>query len=201
MIEYRNLYWDAPDHSRMQAEIKHPDFGWIPYCCMEGDTGIGAELWAARAYLDIEEWRDRRDLEQTRSEKIVEINSAKNYQLNNGGLEYEEDLFAYDDKALLRISGTILDWQDQISRGTVKPEDIVQPWISKANRVHPLSYDQLIELARLLRQEVQRIVFYGTYLEKLAQAATTLEELDAIVWDYGAASASGIIDRLIAGGN
>ena len=201
MIEYRNLYWDAPDHSRMQAEIKHPDFGWIPYCCMEGDTGIGAELWAARAYLDIEEWRDRRDLEQTRSEKIVEINSAKNYQLNNGGLEYEEDLFAYDDKALLRISGTILDWQDQISRGAVQPEDIIQPWISKANRVHPLSYDQLIELARLLRQEVQRIVFYGTYLEKLAQAATTLEELDAIVWDYGAASASGIIDRLIAGGN
>ena len=201
MIEYRNLYWDAPDHSRMQAEIKHPDFGWIPYCCMEGDTGIGAELWAARAYLDIEEWRDRRDLEQTRSEKIVEINSAKNYQLNNGGLEYEEDLFAYDDKALLRISGTILDWQDQISRGIVQPEDIVQPWISKANRVHPLSYDQLIELARLLRQEVQRIVFYGTYLEKLAQAATSLEELDAIVWDYGAASASGIIDRLIAGGN
>ena len=200
MIEYRNLYWDAPDHSRMQAEIKHPDFGWIPYCCMEGDTGIGAELWAARAYLDIEEWRDRRDLEQTRSEKIVEINSAKNYQLNSGGLEYEEDLFAYDDKALLRISGTILDWQDQISRGTVQPEDIVQPWISKANRVHALSYDQLIELARLLRQEVQRIVFYGTYLEKLAQAATTLEELDAIVWDYGAASASGIIDRLIAGG-
>ena len=201
MIEYRNLYWDAPDHSRMQAEIKHPDFGWIPYCCMEGDTGIGAELWAARAYLDIEEWRDRRDLEQTRREKIGEINSAKNYQLNNGGLEYEEDLFAYDDKALLRISGTILDWQDQISRGAVQPEDIIQPWISKANRVHPLSYDQLIELARLLRQEVQRIVFYGTYLEKLAQAATTLEELDAIVWDYGAASASGIIDRLIAGGN
>ena len=201
MIEYRNLYWDAPDHSRMQAEIKHPDFGWIPYCCMEGDTGIGAELWAARAYLDIEEWRDRRDLEQTRREKIVEINSAKNYQLNNGGLEYEEDLFAYDDKALLRISGTILDWQDQISRGTVQPEDIVQPWISKANKVHALSYDQLIELARLLRQEVQRIVFYGTYLEKLAQAATTLAELDAIVWDYGAASASGIIDRLIAGGN
>ena len=201
MIEYRNLYWDAPDHSRMQAEIKHPDFGWIPYCCMEGDTGIGAELWAARAYLDIEEWRDRRDLEQTRREKIVEINTAKNYQLNNGGLEYEEDLFAYDDKALLRISGTILDWQDQISRGIVQPEDIVQPWISKANRVHALSYDQLIELARLLRQEVQRIVFYGTYLEKLAQAAQTLEELDAIVWDYGAASASGIIDRLIAGGN
>ena len=201
MIEYRNLYWDAPDHSRMQAEIKHPDFGWIPYCCMEGDTGIGAELWAARAYLDIEEWRDRRDLEQTRREKIVEINSAKNYQLNNGGLEYEEDLFAYDDKALLRISGTILDWQDQISRGTVQPEDIEQPWISKANRVHALRYDQLIELARLLRQEVQRIVFYGTYLEKLAQAATSLEELDAIVWDYGAASASGVIDRLIAGGN
>ena len=143
----------------------------------------------------------QKDLDTAKAEKIAEINAAKNKQLDTGGLEYEEDLFAYDDKALLRISGTILDWQDQISRGTVQPEDIVQPWISKANNVHPLSYDQLIELARLLRQEVQRIVFYGTYLEKLAQAATTLEELDAIVWDYDAASASGIIDRLIAGGN
>ena len=142
----------------------------------------------------------QKSLDEAKADKIAELNAAKNHQLNTGGLEYEEDLFAYDDKALLRISGTILDWQDQISRGIVQPEDIVQPWISKANRVHPLSYDQLIELARLLRQEVQRIVFYGTYLEKLAQAATTLAELDAIVWDYGAASASGIIDRLIAGG-
>ena len=143
----------------------------------------------------------QKDLDTAKADKITELNAAKNHQLDTGGLEYEEDLFAYDDKALLRISGTILDWQDQISRGTVQPEDIAQPWISKANKVHALSYDQLIELARLLRQEVQRIVFYGTYLEKLAQAATTLEELDAIVWDYGAASASGIIDRLIAGGN
>ena len=143
----------------------------------------------------------QKDLDTAKADKIAELNAAKNHQLDTGGLEYEEDLFAYDDKALLRISGTILDWQDQISRGTVQPEDIIQPWISKANRVHPLSYDQLIELARLLRQEVQRIVFYGTYLEKLAQAATSLAELDAIVWDYGAASASGIIDRLIAGGN
>ena len=143
----------------------------------------------------------QKDLDEAKAEKIAELNAAKNHQLDTGGLEYEEDLFAYDDKALLRISGTILDWQDQISRGIVQPGDIVQPWISKANTVHALSYDQLIELARLLRQEVQRIVFYGTYLEKLAQAATTLAELDAIVWDYGAASASGIIDRLIAGGN
>ena len=143
----------------------------------------------------------QKSLDEAKAEKIAELNAAKNHQLDTGGLEYEEDLFAYDDKALLRISGTILDWQDQISRGIVQPEDIIQPWISKANRVHALSYDQLIELARLLRQEVQRIVFYGTYLEKLAQAARTIEELDAIVWDYGAASASGIIDRLIAGGN
>ena len=142
-----------------------------------------------------------KSLDEAKANKIAELNAAKNKQLDTGGLEYEEDLFAYDDKALLRISGTILDWQDQISRGIVQPEDITQPWISKANTVHPLSYDQLIELARLLRQEVLRIVFYGTYLEKLARAATTLAELDAIVWDYGAASASGIIDRLIAGGN
>ena len=140
-----------------------------------------------------------KSLDEAKADKIAELNAAKNKQLDTGGLEYEEDLFAYDDKALLRISGTILDWQDQISRGIVQPEDIIQPWISKANRVHPLRYDQLIELARLLRQEVQRIVFYGTYLEKLAQAATTLEELDAIVWDYGAAQVSGLMAALLSG--
>ena len=203
MIDYRDLVWGDRDHTFFKGEVDSGElgYGWIPYNFYEGDTGIGAELWPIRDTLEIAEWTDPRDLEKTRAAKIDEISTAKNKQLDTGGLEYEEDLFAYDDKALLRISGTILDWQDQISRGTVKPEDIIQPWISKANTVHPLSYDQLIELARLLRQEVQRIVFYGTYLEKLAQAATTLEELDAIVWDYGAASASGIIDRLIAGGN
>ena len=203
MIDYRDLVWGDRDHTFFKGEVDSGElgYGWIPYNFYEGDTGIGAELWPIRDTLDIAPWVDPRDLEETRAAKIDEISTAKNRQLDTGGLEYEEDLFAYDDKALLRISGTILDWQDQISRGTVQPEDIIQPWISKANTVHPLSYDQLIELARLLRQEVQRIVFYGTYLEKLAQAATTLEELDAIVWDYGAASASGIIDRLIAGGN
>ena len=141
----------------------------------------------------------QKDLDEAKADKITEISTAKNHQLDTGGLEYEEDLFAYDDTALLRISGTILDWQDQISRGIVQPEDIAQPWISKANRVHALSYDQLIELARLLRQEVQRIVFYGTYLEKLAQAAQTLDELDAIVWDYGAAQVSGLMAALLSG--
>lgn len=203
MIDYRDLVWGDRDHTFFKGEVDSGElgYGWIPYNFYEGDTGIGAELWPIRDTLEIAPWVDPRDLEKTRAAKIDEISTAKNHQLDTGGLEYEEDLFAYDDKALLRISGTILDWQDQISRGSVQPEDITQPWISKANTVHPLSYDQLIELARLLRQEVQRIVFYGTYLEKLAQAATTLEELDAIVWDYGAASASGIIDRLIAGGN
>ena len=203
MIDYRNLVWGDRDHTFFKGDVDSGElgYGWIPYQFFEGDTGIGKDLWPIRDTLEIAEWTDPRDLEETREAKIDEINAAKNHQLDTGGLEYMEDLFAYDDKALLRISGTILDWQDQISRGTVQPGDIVQPWISKANRVHALSYDQLIELARLLRQEVQRIVFYGTYLEKLAQAATTLAELDAIVWDYGAASASGIIDRLIAGGN
>ena len=199
MIEYRNLRWQTKDHSQLYAEINHSEYGWIPYCCMEGDTGIGAEIWKNRENLEIAEWIDLRDIELTRAIKIDEIIKSKNNQLNNGGLEYDNDLFSYDDKALLRISGTILDWQEQISRNIVQTENIVQPWISKANKVHPLSYDKLIELARLLRQEVQKIVFYGTYLEKLAKAATSLDEIDVIVWDYKTASNTGVIDRLIAG--
>ena len=57
----------------------------------------------------------QKKLDEAKADKIAEINAAKNNQLNNGGLEYDNDLFSYDDKALLRISGTILDWQEQIS--------------------------------------------------------------------------------------
>ena len=36
----------------------------------------------------------QKKLDEAKVDKIAEINAAKNHQLNTGGLEYEEDLFA-----------------------------------------------------------------------------------------------------------
>ena len=141
----------------------------------------------------------QKSLDEAKADKITEINVAKNNQLDTGAVEYMEDMWDYDDRALIRISGTILDWQDQMSSGTVEREDIRQPWISHTDTAHVLTYDELVELARILRQEVQRIVFYAKYLKTQAQAAQTLDELDAIVWDYGAAQVSGLMAALLSG--
>ena len=201
MIDYRDLVWGDRDHTFFKGEVDSGElgYGWIPYNFYEGDTGIGAELWPIRDTLEIAPWVDPRDLEETRAAKLAEIEDAKNNLLATGAVEFMEDMWDYDDRALIRISGTILDWQDQMSSGTVEREDIRQPWISHTDTAHVLTYDELVELARILRQEVQRIVFYAKYLKTQAQAAQTLDELDAIVWDYGAAQVSGLMAALLSG--
>lgn len=38
ITEYRNAKSYAADNSRIDVEINHPDFGWIPYSCNSFDT-------------------------------------------------------------------------------------------------------------------------------------------------------------------
>lgn len=183
MIEYRNLRWQTKDHSQLYAEINHSEYGWIPYCCMENDNGIGAEIWKNRENLEIAEWIDLRDIELTRAIKINEINTAKNNLLNNGNVKFKDDVFDIDDTSLLRISGTIQDWNDQINNG-LDEENISQKWISQTNKPVDLTYAELVELARKMRLEVQNIVFYANALKEECKNADNLEKLDAIKWNY-----------------
>jgi len=40
ITEYRNAKSYAADNSRIDVEINHPDYGWIPYSCNEFDTDM-----------------------------------------------------------------------------------------------------------------------------------------------------------------
>ena len=183
MIEYRNLRWQTKDHSQLYAEINHSEYGWIPYCCMENDNGIGAEIWKNRENLEIAEYVETRSLEQVRDSKLSEIKFEKNNLLNNGNVKFKDDVFDIDDTSLLRISGTIQDWNDQINNG-LDEENISQKWISQTNKPVDLTYAELIELARKMRLEVQNIVFYANVLKEECKNADNLEKLDAIKWNY-----------------
>lgn len=183
MIEYRNLRWQTKDHSQLYAEINHSEYGWIPYCCMEEDTGIGSEIWENRDNLEIAEYVETRTLEQVRDLKLSEIKSEKTKVLTKGSVSYKNDVFDIDDTSLLRISGTIQDWKDQIDNG-LDETVIVQKWISQTNKPVDLTFGELVELARKMRLEVQNVVFYSNILKGQVEKAETIEDVEKIVWAY-----------------
>lgn len=115
--------------------------------------------------------------------KINEINTEKNNLLNNGNVKFKDDVFDIDDTSLLRISGTIQDWKDQIDND-LDDSRIIQKWISQTNTVHDLTYSELIELARNMRLRVQSIVFYANVLKTQVSQCSTLEEVDNIKWTF-----------------
>lgn len=122
-------------------------------------------------------------LTQKKQFKINEINTEKNNLLNNGNAKFKNDVFDIDDTSLLRISGTIQDWKDQIDNG-LDESGIIQKWISQTNTVHDLTYSELIELARIMRLRVQSIVFYANVLKTQVSQCSTLEEVDNIKWTF-----------------
>ena len=60
-MESRNYKWADAEHTLLDCEIEHPDFGWIPYTTSEKDTGTGKEIWDNRDNLDIAEYEGLSD--------------------------------------------------------------------------------------------------------------------------------------------
>ena len=120
-------------------------------------------------------------LTQKKQFKLHEINFEKNNFLNNGNVKFKNDVFAIDDTSLLRISGTIQDWKDQIDNG-LDETVIVQKWISQTNKPVDLTFGELVELARKMRLEVQNVVLYANTLKAQVAQCNTVDEVNNIKW-------------------
>lgn len=120
-------------------------------------------------------------LTQKKQFKLHEINFEKNNVLNNGNVKFKDDVFDIDDTSLLRISGTIQDWRDQINNGLFE-SDISQKWVSQTNTVHDLTYSELNELARNMRLKVQSIILYANTLKAQVAQCNTVDEVNNIKW-------------------
>ena len=120
-------------------------------------------------------------LTQEKQFKLHEINFEKNNFLNNGNVKFKDDVFDIDDTSLLRISGTIQDWRDQINNGLFE-SDISQKWVSQTNTVHDLTYSELNELARNMRLKVQSIILYANTLKAQVAQCNTVDEVNNIKW-------------------
>ena len=184
-FKVKNCIWLNEEHTEFTCDCFYEVFNsWIKLNCSEKSLSqLGDEIWKVRDELEIAEFEDKRDLNQEKVQKINEINFEKNNLLNKGNVKFKDDVFDIDDTSLLRISGTIQDWKDQISNG-LDEENISQKWISQSNKPVDLTYTELVELARKMRLEVQNIVFYANALKEECKNADSLEKLDAIKWNY-----------------
>lgn len=122
-------------------------------------------------------------LTQKKQFKLHEINFEKNNFLNNGNVKFKDDVFDIDDTSLLRISGTIQDWKDQIDNG-LDETVIIQKWISQSNKSVDLTFGELVELARNMRLKVQSIILYANTLKAQVAQCNTVDEINNIKWTF-----------------
>lgn len=60
-MKSRNYKWADAEHTMLDCEIEHKEFGWIPYTTGENDNGLGKEIWDNRDNLEIAEYEGLSD--------------------------------------------------------------------------------------------------------------------------------------------
>lgn len=184
-FKVRNCKWTNRDHTQFLCEAYYDNFNsWISLRCEEKSLFfLGDEIWKIREDLEIEEFEDSRTLDEVKLSKLSEIKSEKLKILSKGSISFKNDTFSIDDTSLLRISSTIQDWKDQIDNG-LNESDIIQKWVSQTNKVHDLTYSELVDLARNMRLKVQSVVLYANTLKDKVAQCNTIEEIDNIKWAF-----------------
>lgn len=114
------------------------------------------------------------DLEEYKSQKIMEINERRDTTEANG-FEAFGKLLDSDEKAIRRIS---LAAQAAQAVG----ENFTIDWTCKDNSTLTLGYQQMMLLPVIMAQAGNAIHQYARQLKASVSSATTLEEVEAIVW-------------------
>ena len=56
-IQIRNPRWNDSEHTGFDCELKHPEYGWIPFTVKGNDTSYYcSELWKNRDTFEIQEY-------------------------------------------------------------------------------------------------------------------------------------------------
>lgn len=84
ITEYRNAKSYAADNSRIDVEINHPDFGWIPYSCnsFDTDTTINNDDLLALIGSDFEPYVAPTQ-EELDAKKALDVRELRDYLLES----------------------------------------------------------------------------------------------------------------------
>lgn len=112
-------------------------------------------------------------LEQYKQAKLVEIDRARDEALH-GGFTLNDNVFDSDAKSIQRISA--------IATLALMDNTFTTPYITKDNSAVMLDADAIAQLGQAAAEHEATLIFQARELKDQVLAATTQEQLDAIVW-------------------
>ena len=161
VIEANNhgvIIFDAPQH-----KTDYWDFSLCSF------VSIGMQPSSAHIYdYNIKKWVDHRSLDEIKTQKWTEIKSKRD-DFEFGIFEFEGNIYDSDQVSQARIMGAVLAGLPQI-------------WTLANNTTVSLSAEQLKSLYAALQMHVAVAHERGRIAREAIQAATTKEQIEAIVF-------------------
>ena len=181
-IQIRNPRWNDSEHTGFDCELKHPEYGWIPFTVKGNDTSYYcSELWKNRDTFEIQEYvpvpvqedidvlKERKHQElRTERDKLRQIEFAvyndANYQIRQ---EDQDNMNTFLTNALGMLSGIM-----PRANFSIMDAD---------NILRTLSPEQIIELGQTMKSKVEEIYARYWYArDVLLVNAQTKEEIQRI---------------------
>ena len=181
-IQIRNPRWNDSEHTGFDCELKHPEYGWIPFTVKGNDTSYYcSELWKNRDTFEIQEYvpvpvqedidvlKERKHQElRTERDKLRQIEFAvyndANYQIRQ---EDQDNMNTFLTNALGMLSGIM-----PRANFSIMDAD---------NILRTLSPEQITELGQAMKAKVEEIYARYWYArDVLLVNAQTKEEIQSI---------------------
>lgn len=121
--EIKNLRWNDSEHTGFDCELKHPEYGWIPFTVKGNDTSYYcSELWKNRDTFEIQEFVPvQEDLEQSQLDRyrlidrqIEEYLDAKVKEHNYKSVESCVSYYNSTDEKYRAEARAVSNWRDHI---------------------------------------------------------------------------------------
>lgn len=178
--EIRNAKWNDLEHTGFDCELKHPEYGWIPFTVKGNDASYYcSELWKNRDTFEIQEFVPvQEDIDALKEQKHQELRKERdklrqiefavyndaNYQIRQ---EDQDNMNTFLTNAIGMLSG-------------IMPRENFS--IMDADNIpRTLTPEQIVELGQAMKTKVEEIYSRYWYArDVLLVNAQTKEEIQSI---------------------
>ena len=120
------------------------------------------------------QWIDPRELEAVKSDKWVEVRTARD-AAEHGGFTWDGSVFDSDPESQTKIIGAT-------QLANMNPASFLMDWTLQDNTVRTLTGAQMVAVGQALAVHVNAQHVLGRTLRQQIEAATTVAEVNAIHW-------------------
>lgn len=179
-IQIRNPRWNDPEHTGFDCELKHPEYGWIPFTVNGSDTSyFCSELWKNRDTFEIQEYVPvQEDLDALKEQKHQQLRTERD--------KLRQIEFAVYNNATYQIRQEDQDNMNTFLTNAIGMLSGIMPrenfCIMDADNIpRTLTPEQITELGRAMKAKVEEIYArYWNARDVLLKNASTKEEIQSI---------------------